>query len=134
MSAHCQEYGIWNVHYADFPVLLSYPKSRRLTLQPREGGPLIELAHGEDHAKGDRYSFDKGVADLFLAYSPSGSVTAEVVYANYGRTEDFEVLKKLGVDCIGKIVITRYGKIFRGDKVQWPSTVLVVGVKEIDWL
>jgi N-acetylated-alpha-linked acidic dipeptidase len=31
------------------------------------------------------------------AYSGSGDVTAEVVYANFGRKEDFEELRRLGV-------------------------------------
>lgn len=39
------------------------------------------------------------------------------MYVNYGRYEDFEELSKYGVNCSGKIVIVRYGKIFRGDKV-----------------
>ena len=36
---------------------------------------------------------------------------------NYGRVEDFEKLKSLSVNVTGKIVIIRYGKIFRGNKV-----------------
>lgn len=41
-----------------------------------------------------------------------------LVYVNYGREEDFEMLKELGVDVSGHIVIARYGKIFRGNKVR----------------
>ena len=41
----------------------------------------------------------------------------KLVYANYGREEDFEALEKLGVNCSGKIVIMRYGKIGRATKV-----------------
>ena len=36
---------------------------------------------------------------------------------NYGRVEDFQKLKNLGVNMTGKIAIMRYGKIFRGNKV-----------------
>ena len=46
----------------------------------------------------------------YNAYSPSGDVTAPVVYANYGRPEDFAALDKLGVDVHGKIVLVRYGR------------------------
>ena len=42
----------------------------------------------------------------------------DLVYANYGKTGDFEYLLSKGVNCSGKIVIVKYGHIFRGDKVQ----------------
>ena len=35
--------------------------------------------------------------------------------------DDFETLKKSGIDVKGKIVICRYGKIFRGNKVKFKS-------------
>ena len=42
-----------------------------------------------------------------------------MVYANYGRVEDFDELEKTyNVNVSGKIVIARYGKIFRGNKVS----------------
>lgn len=43
------------------------------------------------------------------SYSPSGDVTAPLVYANYGRPEDFDSLDAAGVSVEGAIVITRYG-------------------------
>jgi N-acetylated-alpha-linked acidic dipeptidase len=43
-------------------------------------------------------------------------VTAPLVYVNYGQPEDFEYLKKQGVDLKGKIVIARYGRSWRGLK------------------
>lgn len=47
------------------------------------------------------------------------SAQADLVYVNYGRTEDFFKLEReMGIDCTGKIVIARYGKIFRGNKVR----------------
>ncbi|HEX9198900.1 MAG TPA: M28 family peptidase, partial [Acidobacteriaceae bacterium] len=53
----------------------------------------------------------------FNSSSPSGEVTAPVVYANYGRLEDFQRLAELGVSVKGKIVLVRYGGDFRGVKV-----------------
>ena len=35
---------------------------------------------------------------------------------NYGQPEDFEYLKKQGIDVKGKIVIARYGRSWRGLK------------------
>ena len=43
------------------------------------------------------------------------------MYVNYGRKEDFKMLKdKFNVNCTGKIVIVRYGEIYRGAKVWIP--------------
>ena len=59
----------------------------------------------------------KEAVQPFLGYSPSGKAEGELVYVNYGRVQDFEKLKNLGVNVTGKIAIMRYGKIFRGNKV-----------------
>ena len=64
----------------------------------------------------------------FNAYSPSGDVTAEVVYANYGLPEDYEDLRDMGVDVAGKIVLVRYGKCFRGVKTYVAERQGVAGV------
>ena len=37
---------------------------------------------------------------------------------NYGQPEDFEYLKRLGVDVRGKIAIVRYGRSWRGLKAK----------------
>lgn len=59
---------------------------------------------------------DPRVVPAYNAYSPSGDVTARVVYANYGLPEDYDRLKELGIDVAGNIVLVRYGKCFRGVK------------------
>ena len=43
----------------------------------------------------------------YLAYSPSGTVEADLVYANYGTDEDFEKLAEMNVTVTGNIVIIR---------------------------
>jgi N-acetylated-alpha-linked acidic dipeptidase len=53
---------------------------------------------------------------VYNAYSASGDVTAPLVYVNFGIPDDYEQLKRLGVDVRGKIVIARYGKSWRGTK------------------
>jgi hypothetical protein len=41
------------------------------------------------------------------------------VYVNYGRVEDFQFLERnMSINVTGKIVLARYGKIFRGNKVN----------------
>ena len=68
-------------------------------------------------APADRFQDDPRVLPGFNGSSPSGDVTAEVVYANYGRLADFKRLAELGVSVKGKIVLVRYGGDFRGVKV-----------------
>ena len=52
----------------------------------------------------------------FSEGTPSGDVTAEAVYANYGREEDYELLEELGVSVEGRIVLVRHGAVQRGEK------------------
>jgi N-acetylated-alpha-linked acidic dipeptidase len=70
-----------------------------------------------EHVAGDHYDDDPRVVTPFNSSSPSGDVTADVVYANYGRPEDFAYLDRLGISVKGKIVIVRYGANYRGVKV-----------------
>jgi N-acetylated-alpha-linked acidic dipeptidase len=74
--------------------------------------------HGpeREHVDGDPFDNDPRVVMPYNGYSPSGDAEAEVVYANYGRLEDIEALKKLGIDVKGKILLVRYGANFRGVK------------------
>jgi N-acetylated-alpha-linked acidic dipeptidase len=65
---------------------------------------------------GDPFQDDPRILPAFNGSSPSGNVTADVVYANYGTLEDFKKLASLGVSVKGKIVIVRYGQNFRGVK------------------
>ena len=50
--------------------------------------------------------------------SISGEVTAPVVYAHSGNPEDYELLKKAGIDVKGKVVLVRYSNpySYRGFK------------------
>ncbi|AQG77914.1 M28 family peptidase [Spirosoma montaniterrae] len=78
--------------------------------------------------KDDKYASDPRLTPGYNAWSGSGDVTAEVVYANYGRKEDFEQLKNMGVSVAGKIVLARYGGNFRGYKAQFAQAAGAVGV------
>jgi N-acetylated-alpha-linked acidic dipeptidase len=62
------------------------------------------------------------------AYSGSGDVTGQVVYANFGRKEDFDRLAEMGIDLSGKIVLARYGGNFRGYKVKFAEEAGAIGV------
>lgn len=85
--------------------------------------PVIEKNLAEDPA-----SAHPDLTWGWNAYSASGEVTSEVVYANYGTLEDFARLKALGVDTKGKIIIARYGGNFRGYKEKFARDAGAVGL------
>jgi N-acetylated-alpha-linked acidic dipeptidase len=99
-----------------YRVLLNWPKTVRVEAFAADGH---ELMHGPtpEHVDGDPFENDPRVVMPFNGSSGSGDVTGEVVYANYGRLEDFDELAKQNIDLHGKIVIARYGGNFRGVKV-----------------
>ena len=103
----------------------NYPYDVYLPNKP--GKSLIEIVtpsrdvlnQKEDVIPGDSFTEDPELWKGWNAFSGSGDVTAEVVYANYGRKQDFDQLKELGVEVKGKIVIARYGGNFRGYKAKF---------------
>ena len=43
----------------------------------------------------------------------------DIVYVNYGRVEDYITLENAtSINVTGKLVLVRYGEIYRGDKVS----------------
>jgi N-acetylated-alpha-linked acidic dipeptidase len=76
----------------------------------------------------DRFTDDPALGPGWNAYSGSGDVTGEVVYANYGRKEDFEQLDAMGIDLSGKVVIARYGGNFRGYKAKYAEEYGAAGL------
>jgi N-acetylated-alpha-linked acidic dipeptidase len=100
-----------------FRVLMNQPKEVRVEAYDPSGKLLISGPTPEHVASGDPYQDDPRIVMPFNGSSASGDVTGEVVYANYGRLEDFNQLAAQHIDLHGKIVICRYGDNFRGVKV-----------------
>ncbi len=99
-----------------YRVLMNQPKEVRVEAYD-PSGKLLMSGPTREHVDGDPYQDDPRVVMPFNGSSSSGDVTAEVVYANYGRLEDFDELARQHIDLHGKIVICRYGNNFRGVKV-----------------
>lgn len=76
----------------------------------------------------DPFSKDPNLDPGWNSYSGSGDVTAPVVYANYGRKEDFEKLADMGISVKGKLVIARYGGNFRGFKAKFAEAAGAAGL------
>jgi len=99
-----------------YRVLLNWPKVVRVEAYDSAGHQLMS-GPTREHVNGDPGQDDPRVVMPFNGSSGSGDVTGEVVYANYGRLEDFNDLAAQHIDLHGKIVICRYGDNFRGVKV-----------------
>ena len=86
-------------------------------MKPDSGYPL-SLSLKETALRADPATSHPQLPIGWSAYSGSGDVTGRVVYANQGTTEDFALLKEMGVEVEGKIVMVRTGGIFRGIKAK----------------
>ena len=104
LNAEIVKYSVWMNRPAEISVSVTAPANVKMN------GPTRE------HVDGDTMADNSRVVMPFNGSSPSGDAEAEVVYANYGRPEDFKKLEELKVDVKGKIVIVRYGDNFRGVK------------------
>ncbi len=98
------EYKVWFNYPSEIAVDVVAPAGVRMH------GPTRE------HVEGDPYQDDPRVVMPYNGESPSGDVEADVVYANYGRPEDFKKLDEMKIDVRGKIVLVRYGQNYRGVK------------------
>jgi len=110
-----RSYGI-PAELKEYEVLLPYPS--RPSILEIVGRRREKLNLKEAVVPEDPTSSSSKIIPLFNGYSPSGDVTAPLVYVNYGLPPDYEALKKLGVEVKGKIAIARYGNSFRGVKAK----------------
>ncbi|CAF1640902.1 unnamed protein product [Rotaria sordida] len=112
-----------------YNVLLSYPDNNnpnRVTLISDNGMAIFQTAGVE---KIYDSTLPKTV-NPFLAYTPNGTVSSnKLFYANYGELEDFQTLVSLvgNASLQGSIIIMRYGRIYRGDKVMHAQYFGAVG-------
>ena len=110
----------WQAELAEYEALINYPVrtpgKEVLCEIVRPAAQVLKVT--EDAIASDKDSASPDAFPAFHGYGVSGDVTGQIVYANYGRPEDFNALEKLGVDVRGKIVLVRYGELFRGLKIR----------------
>ncbi|CAF0721862.1 unnamed protein product [Adineta steineri] len=103
-----------------YNVLLSYPDDNypnRVTLTSGSGTIIIQTSGTEQVYD----TTQPKTVNPFLAYTPNGTVSStKLYYGNYGRLEDIEYLASIvgNASLQGSIIIMRYGKIYRGDKIM----------------
>ena len=107
--------GLEDVTVHEYDVLHSSP--REVSLEMVSPVPYRASLREEPYDV-DPDTKDPRVSMGYLGYSASGEVTAPVVYAHSGNPEDYELLKKNGIDVRGKIVLVRYSNpySYRGFK------------------
>ncbi|KAM9733251.1 N-acetylated-alpha-linked acidic dipeptidase 2 [Menidia menidia] len=125
-----QQFGLDSVEMVPYDVLLSYPNESRpnyISIVDQLGHEIYNTSLAEPIPPG--YEDISNIVPPYSAYSAKGQPQGELVYVNYGRTEDFfQLQREMGINVTGKIVIVRYGKIFRGNKVK---NAMLAGAKGI---
>jgi N-acetylated-alpha-linked acidic dipeptidase len=115
----------WSAELVEYDVLLNYPQAS-LDQTTGRRNPTLEIIRPnamplpvtEGTWPGDKDSASPDAFAAFNGYGASGMAEGQVVYANYGRPEDFETLAGMGVEVRNRIVLVRYGKLFRGLKLR----------------
>jgi len=110
-----------------FRVLLDYPKVVRIEAWD-EAGHILITGPNREHVNGDPDQDNARIVMPYNSSSGSGDVTAQAVYGNFCRPEDFDELAAQHIDVHGKIVVCRYGSNFRGVKVYLAEQHGAVGV------
>lgn len=96
--------------------LVYLPLPLRMEVHRVSPSPLV-LEVAEPSLAEDETTWGE-VFPQFNAYTGRGDVTAEIVFANYGLIEDYEILDRAGVSVEGRIVVARYGRSYRGIKAR----------------
>ncbi|KAL3881664.1 hypothetical protein ACJMK2_028074, partial [Sinanodonta woodiana] len=125
-----RDHGLDKVEITPYEVLMSYPNitnPNRVEIVMDDGVPVFTSAFVEKALDEDGKQSD--IIPPYNSWAPAGMVEGELVYVNYGQIEDFMFLKNnLSINFTNKIVIARYGKIFRGDKVLNAQRFNAIGV------
>jgi len=119
--------GLEDVVIRQYDVLSSLPKEVSLEMvSPKP----FKASLREDAYDVDPDSKNPALRGAWLSMSASGEVTAPVVYAHSGNPEDYEVLRKAGIDVKGKIVLVRYSNpySYRGFKALTAQRMGAVGI------
>jgi len=109
-----RSYG-FDAEIVSYTAWMPLPREVKLELTKPE---TKTLANPEQPFDVDKATSDRRAVVGFNAYSPSGEITAPVVYVNYGTEDDYLQLAAMGVSVEGKIALVRYGRGYRGIKAK----------------
>ncbi|HEY2009350.1 MAG TPA: transferrin receptor-like dimerization domain-containing protein [Rhizomicrobium sp.] len=101
----------WDTRVETFQVLFPTPISEAVEMGDFKATLTEKPIPGDSTARFKDYELP-----AYLAYQGDGDVNAPLVYVNYGTEADYKQLALEGVSVEGKIVIARYGQVWRGVK------------------
>jgi N-acetylated-alpha-linked acidic dipeptidase len=101
----------WDAHIETFQVLYPTPISEAVEMGRFKATLQERPIPGDTSATAKDYALP-----AYVAYQGDGDVTAPLVYVNYGTEADYKQLALMGISVKGKIVIARYGEVWRGTK------------------
>jgi N-acetylated-alpha-linked acidic dipeptidase len=103
----------WDAKIDTFYVLFPTPRTRILEMI---SPTTYKAGLKEPVIKEDPSTDQQGQLPTYNAFGADGDVTGELVFANYGLPEDYDLLDRMKIDVKGKIVIVKYGRSWRGVK------------------
>ncbi|XP_011626765.2 probable glutamate carboxypeptidase LAMP1 [Amborella trichopoda] len=118
----------FQAHVTPYKVSLTYPIFRSLDASFPATNATSSLSLQQEPCQGDPYSETLEALPTFHAYAKTGQAIGEAIYVNYGRERDYALLKSMGLSVEGKVVLARYGEIFRGDIVNNAMEEGAIGV------
>ncbi|XP_074072534.1 N-acetylated-alpha-linked acidic dipeptidase 2-like isoform X4 [Macrotis lagotis] len=125
-----KKFGLDTAEMVYYDVLLSYPNATNpnyISIVDDHGIEIFNTSLFE--MPKDGYEDVSEIVPPYNAYSAQGTPEGNLIYVNYARTEDFFKLERdMKINCSGNIVIARYGKIFRGNKVKNAMLAGAIGI------
>ncbi|KAF9464473.1 Zn-dependent exopeptidase [Collybia nuda] len=111
-----------------YPVL-NTPIDHSLEILNEKGDAVwtAELEEDGDPLDEDAHKYKDSVS-AWHGLSKDGTAEGKLIYANYGTKEDYDNLVSAGANLTGKIVVTRYGAVFRGLKIKGAQELGASGV------
>ncbi|XP_036866920.2 N-acetylated-alpha-linked acidic dipeptidase 2 isoform X6 [Manis javanica] len=130
IQAQWKKFGLDSAKLVHYDVLLSYPNETNanyISVMDEHGIEVFKTSYFEAPPEG--YENVTNIVPPYNAFSAQGTPEGELIYVNYARTQDFFKLEReMNINCTGKIVIARYGKIFRGNKVKNAMSAGAIGI------
>ena len=124
-----REFGVPETKVISYNASISEPVVQRLALIDTSGtqspSVVFEAKLMEELPSNDP---SEVLTPAFHGQSYSGNVTAQFVYANFGREEDYDDLERSHVNVTGKIAIVKYGANWRGEKLSTAARRGLVGI------
>ncbi|KAI2464108.1 Zn-dependent exopeptidase [Annulohypoxylon bovei var. microspora] len=111
-----------------YDVLQNFPRYSALSLHCEDGSVAFNASLIEDEVAEDPTSAPQNGLPAFFGFGAHGTVSAKLVYANFGTLSDFQLLESKGISVEGNIVICKYSKVFRGLKVRAAEKFGAIGV------